>query len=203
MTIAVWGPDIAFEELSSGIKNIEWQRPSVFASFLHADASMLINLSEDAACQDYSPTLLPVIIHSVVHGLTEQSLPPNVIRINGWPGFIKRPLWEYAGTLSESHARALSLMGKEAVSVPDEPGLVAARIISMIVNEAYFAKDEQVSTEPDIDIAMKLGTNYPYGPFEWAKLIGPEKIVSLLQRLAQTDARYTPSPLLIKEAVPA
>jgi 3-hydroxybutyryl-CoA dehydrogenase len=78
--------------------------------------------------------------------------------------------------------------------------MVSGKIISMIVNEAYFALEDEVSTKEEIDIAMKSGTNYPYGPFEWSKKIGLNNIYTLLQKLSTTDKRYTPSSLLIKEA---
>ena len=74
----------------------------------------------------------------------------------------------------------LTMINKKAVTVSDEPGFIAARIISMIINEAYFAKAENVSSEKEIDVAMKLGTNYPFGPFEWARLIGIKNIYELL-----------------------
>lgn len=68
----------------------------------------------------------------------------------------------------------------------------------MIINEAYFTLGESVSSENEIDIAMKLGTNYPYGPFEWARLIGLRNIHSLLEKLTQEDIRYLPAPRLLK-----
>ena len=77
--------------------------------------------------------------------------------------------------MTESHREALHALAKQHTQVPDEPGFIAARIIAMIINEAYYAKGEQISSEADIDIAMKLGTNYPLGPFEWARLIGLKK----------------------------
>jgi 3-hydroxybutyryl-CoA dehydrogenase len=46
---------------------------------------------------------------------------------------------------------------------------------------------------------MKLGTNYPHGPFEWAEMIGTENILALLQKLNVTDSRYRPCELLVKE----
>ena len=70
----------------------------------------------------------------------------------------------------------------------------------MIINEAYFAVEDNVSSKTEIDTAMKLGTNYPHGPFEWAGLIGNKNILALLQQLYVTDRRYKPSELLIKEA---
>jgi 3-hydroxybutyryl-CoA dehydrogenase len=41
---------------------------------------------------------------------------------------------------------------------------------------------------------MKLGTNYPRGPFEWANLIGAERITGLLMHLSSADPRYAPAP---------
>ena len=72
----------------------------------------------------------------------------------------------------------------------------------MIINEAYFTLEEKVSTKEEIDTAMKLGTNYPYGPFEWGQKIGLKKVNELLTTLAETNSRYTPAALLQKEANP-
>ena len=46
---------------------------------------------------------------------------------------------------------------------------------------------------------MKLGTNYPFGPFEWAGIIGLSKIASLLQILYLKDERYATAPALLQE----
>ena len=78
--------------------------------------------------------------------------------------------------------------------------MIAARVIAMVVNEAYFALGDGVSTKSSIDTAMKLGTNYPYGPFEWSEKIGLKKIYALLNKLNETDSRYIPAPNLQKEA---
>jgi 3-hydroxybutyryl-CoA dehydrogenase len=84
-------------------------------------------------------------------------------------------------------------------TVPDVPGMIAARVIAMIVNEAYFGLGDEISSKKDIDTAMKLGTNYPYGPFEWSEKIGLKKIVSLLKKLSENDKRYAVAPAMEKE----
>jgi 3-hydroxybutyryl-CoA dehydrogenase len=84
--------------------------------------------------------------------------------------------------------------------VPDVPGFIAPRVVTMIINEAYFALAENVSTKTEIDLAMKLGTNYPFGPFEWAEKIGLKNIAELLGTLSRVNKRYEPAPLLLNEA---
>jgi 3-hydroxybutyryl-CoA dehydrogenase len=45
-------------------------------------------------------------------------------------------------------------------------GLIAGGILAMIVNDAWLVLGEGVSPKEEINIALKLGTNYPLGPFE-------------------------------------
>jgi 3-hydroxybutyryl-CoA dehydrogenase len=74
-------------------------------------------------------------------------------------------------------------------------------VISCIVNEAFLTLQEDVATAEDIDRAMKLGANYPKGPFEWAEEIGADRILETLEalRTIQGDA-YLAAPLLRKRA---
>jgi 3-hydroxybutyryl-CoA dehydrogenase len=95
----------------------------------------------------------------------------------------------------------MNVLNRKIEWTPDIPGFISARVLSMIINEAYFSLREEISSKKDIDIAMKLGTNYPYGPFEWSKKIGLIHIYSLLAQLSKTSSRYEPAPLLIKEAL--
>ncbi|MEK6327040.1 MAG: 3-hydroxyacyl-CoA dehydrogenase NAD-binding domain-containing protein [Actinomycetota bacterium] len=93
-------------------------------------------------------------------------------------------------------------MGKQVEWVGDAPGLVLGRILCQIVNEAHFAVDEGVATPEDVDVAMRLGFNWPRGPFEWAEAIGPDRVVSVLDALgSELDAeRYRVAPLLPRAA---
>lgn len=86
--------------------------------------------------------------------------------------------------------------------VSDQAGMVTPRVICMIVNEAYFTLEEGTASREDIDLAMKLGTNYPYGPFEWANRIGLSNVAKVLRAAEQDsgDERYRVCPLLDREA---
>lgn len=135
----------------------------------------------------------PVLINEVVDTLDGMQNPENVSRINGWPGFLNRPLWEVVTHDAKELSILSSLFNRKIVFLKDVPGFVAARTVSMIINEAYYALREGVSTRKEIDMAMKLGTNYPFGPFEWAERIGLQNIYDLLTRLARTNSLYQPS----------
>jgi len=143
---------------------------------------------------------VPVFANAVI--TTASQLPENYVRINGWNGFLKRTIIEVAASnemTKENASKILSKLGRNFVWVPDEPGMIAARIIVMIINEAYFALSEKVSTKEEIDIAMKLGTNYPYGPFEWSIKIGLQNVYAILKQLNKKESRFEIAPLLIKE----
>jgi 3-hydroxybutyryl-CoA dehydrogenase len=135
----------------------------------------------------------PVFINSVVETLAQLQLPANVSRVNGWPGFLQRKIWEVASENKELSKKIFDALDWEIIFIKDEPGLVAARVIAMIINEAFYAFKENVSTKKEIDLAMKLGTNYPFGPFEWAEKIGIQNIFDLLKKLSEKEERYIPS----------
>lgn len=143
-----------------------------------------------------------IIVNAV--GTTLQHLPEHFIRINGWPGFLKGTIVEASGKNAEEKLNAekvFSNLNKKIEWVPDIAGFISARVLSMIINEAWFTLDEKVSSKEEIDTAMKLGTNYPYGPFEWGEKIGLKNIYLLLAELAKTSSRYEPAALLKKEAL--
>ena len=73
---------------------------------------------------------------------------------------------------------------------------IFARVLGGIINEAMWAVTQEVASQKDIDTAMKLGTNYPYGPLEWAEKIGLEKVQHLLTALNETvaDDRFASPP---------
>lgn len=143
----------------------------------------------------------PVIINSVAETLPEADA--SFIRINGWPTFLSSPVLEAACLDDKKKAGAeavFALLNKQPEWLPDSPGFVTARVVSMIINEAYLALSEGVSTKEEINTAMKLGTAYPFGPFEWAEKIGLRNVLALLQKLSRQQVRYTPSALLVQEA---
>lgn len=67
-----------------------------------------------------------------------------------------------------------------------------------MVNEAAGVLSEGTAAAKDIDLAMKLGTNYPMGPMEWGDSIGLDLVLEVMKGLYNEwgEDRYRPSPLL-------
>lgn len=143
---------------------------------------------------------VPVIINSVSDTLGE--INNSFVRIAGWNTFLDSSLVEGCcldETIKSKAEEAMAQLGKRLQWLPDTPGFITARVVSMIINEAYLALEEGVSTPAEIDTAMKLGTAYPYGPIEWGAKIGLQHVVNLLNKLSVVQPRYAPAPLLVQE----
>ena len=130
--------------------------------------------------------------------------PGRLIGMSAFPTLLSRRLVEIAPTrhteLSAVHelSNFFAKIGKQTAVVQDRVGMVMPRILSMLINEAAFAMTEGVATPQDIDVAMKLGTNYPLGPVEWGDRIGFSNVLALLDALFADlhEERYRAAPLL-------
>jgi 3-hydroxybutyryl-CoA dehydrogenase len=93
---------------------------------------------------------------------------------------------------------------------PGEPGpppadatAIALRIEATLVNEACFLLGEGGVGREGIDTAMKLGLNFPRGPFEALARHGVRAVRGQLAALEATalphlKARYRPAPELLR-----
>ncbi len=128
----------------------------------------------------------------------------KLIGFNGLPTFLNRTILEVCiqhTDTKETLEKICSDLNTNFCLVDDRAGLVTPRIICMIINEAYYTVQEGTATRQDIDMAMKLGTNYPYGPFEWCARIGLRHVYELLEAVYEDtkDERYKICALLKKE----
>lgn len=123
------------------------------------------------------------------------------IGINALPTFLSRNSLEYC-SIENTNIEKLQLLGwQNFYQVKSRVGLVSARVICMIINEAYFTLQEGTANREDIDKGMKLGTAYPYGPFEWCNKIGIKNVYELLNAMGNDtkDDRYKICSLLKTE----
>ena len=84
---------------------------------------------------------------------------------------------------------------------PADAEAIALRIESALANEAAYLSEESGLNPQDIDTALKLGLNFPRGPFESARRHGLAKVQETLISLENSapshlKGRYTPSAAL-------
>ncbi|WP_329411803.1 3-hydroxyacyl-CoA dehydrogenase [Streptomyces sp. NBC_00704] len=108
-------------------------------------------------------------------------------------------------TAGQTMSEAIGLfqaLGKDVSVIGDVPGMIVARTVARIVDLAHDAVAKGVATEEDIDTAMRLGVNYPLGPFEWSRRLGRMWAYSLLDDLHDRDpgGRYAPSLALYRHS---
>lgn len=215
MKILVIGEERQFDECRAKLGSHEFSYKS------HAQEAIQIIPGHDvvfdfsmnnslAALRLFANHPLPVFINTCKTSLAELlsqmtgKIRCAIFGFNGLPTQFNRRFLEVS-LLKHEHEAALakicSHLQTEYLLVDDRVGLVSPRVICMIINEAYFTVQEGTASREDIDLAMKLGTNYPYGPFEWCARIGLKHVYEVIEAIYQDtkDERYRISGLMKKE----
>ncbi|WP_026582338.1 3-hydroxyacyl-CoA dehydrogenase [Bacillus sp. J33] len=129
--------------------------------------------------------------------------PDKVIAMHFFNPVHKMPLVEIIKGLETSEETAVAIkraaeqMGKETVIINEFPGFVTSRISALVGNEAFYMLQEGVGTPEEIDKAIRLGLNYPMGPFELGDLVGLDTRLNNLKYLhSKLGEKYRPAPLL-------
>ncbi|KEF37472.1 3-hydroxyacyl-CoA dehydrogenase [Schinkia azotoformans MEV2011] len=129
--------------------------------------------------------------------------PERVIAMHFFNPVHKMPLVEIirgletADETAEVARQVSEKMGKETVVVNEFPGFVTSRISTLVGNEAFYMLQEGIGTPEEIDKAIKLGLNYPMGPFELVDLVGLDVRLNNLKYLHEKlGEKYRPAPLL-------
>ena len=187
-----------------------------------ADASMVLELTilngeqkrkNIQSIHNHLPAGLPILTSSVTVTATEQiswiSGGERLLGVCAFPTLTARPLIEIAPSVQTSKACLTAAedfffrLQKDVAVVQDRIGMVMPRILCSLINEAFFAVMDGISSPDLIDVAMKLGTNYPSGPVEWANAAGLQNVVAVLDALYRDlgDDRYRIAPLLRQMAL--
>lgn len=158
----------------------------------------------ETATPDNVPIFTSSLCVSVSDQCRLQEKPQRLLGIGLYDTFSKAKRIEIApskitdASILKNAEKFLSEAGINYSIVPDRVGMIFPRIVSMIINEAAQVYSEKVASKEDIDTAMKLGTNYPFGPLEWADRLGVDLVYNILAALQRDfgEDRYRPHPLL-------
>ncbi|MTI38812.1 3-hydroxyacyl-CoA dehydrogenase family protein [Fulvivirga lutimaris] len=125
----------------------------------------------------------------------------SIYGFNGLPTFFDREVLELTSINGHVNENLLTQLDFQYEVVDDRVGMVTPRVVLMIINEAFYTVMEGTASKEDIDQGMKLGTNYPFGPFEWCERIGISQVYETLEALYEDtkEERYKIAPLLKQE----
>ncbi|MCP4308532.1 MAG: 3-hydroxyacyl-CoA dehydrogenase [bacterium] len=102
----------------------------------------------------------------------------------------------------ERVAGLFQAIGCQVSQIDDAHGMVVMRTVAQLAAVAADTVAAGIATASDVDTAMRLGTNYPSGPLEWADLIGIEVIAAVLRnvRHGYGEDRYRVPALISRRA---
>jgi len=104
------------------------------------------------------------------------------------------------GTASDAVAMAKDLFEKLQFTVvisQDRAGHIVNRVVASMINEAIYVHMYGLAQMKDIDQMMRLGANFPMGPFEYADSVGLDRVLKTLEWLTEElGPQYRPCPLL-------
>lgn len=177
--------------------------------YRYYDAIFDLNFDDDISALEYYAPLKekPVFVNAIKTTLNEAVYATNakvkcrLFGINALPGFLLQSKLEIS-LYRKFETPELDKLAKQLkldyLPVEDRVGMVKPRIIFLIINEACYTLQEGTASVEDIDTSMKLGTNYPFGPFEWCDKIGVTNVFETLVALYEDtkDERYKVCPLL-------
>jgi len=132
--------------------------------------------------------------------------PEQVIGLNFTYPVTKRELVQIIrGLKTSNHTYEMvkeftNKMQKTSVQVFEAPGYVTVRLMMPLLNEAMNMVVEGVASAEDIDTAMKLGFDFPYGPLEMADRMGLDAVLRVLDTLYKEygDIKYRAALILRK-----
>ena len=140
-------------------------------------------------------TLMDFIGHDVNYRVTESVWKSFFYDSRYRPSFTQLRLLE-AGYLGKKSGKGFyDYTIENTIKQVEDTSLknsIFLRIISMLINEAADTVWQQICSKDDVELAMKLGVNYPKGLLEWGSELGYQKIVDHLDDLNQTygEERY-------------
>ncbi len=89
-------------------------------------------------------------------------------------------------------------LGKVPVACTDNSGFIVNRLLVPYMLDAIRAYEEGIGSIEDIDVAMKLGTGYPMGPFTLGDFVGLDTLYFIAEIMFDEyrEKRFAPPPLL-------
>ena len=175
---------------------------SELTDLVHDAGAQLIEVSEDASLLLIQPWGIDTSQACADLGLDAS----RCVAVDPLPTLDKRrTLMLSPVTCDQAKSDAAAILGAGDTPVTiinDSPGFVVQRMLATIVNIGTNIAQRGIASVDDIDDAVRIGLGYPEGPLALGDLIGPQKVMQILEGLQRVtgDPRYRPSQWLRRRA---
>ena len=160
-------------------------------------------LKESDFIRKYKVWLIEVLDQSVTRASGRMGCPERIVGFSMSKSFPESKFIEVIGgerTDGDAVTTAKNLFEKLQYTVvisKDHPGYILNRVVASMINEAIYVSMYGLAQMEDIDQMMRLGANFPMGPFEYADYLGLDRVLKTLEWLAEElGPQYRPCPLL-------
>ena len=160
-------------------------------------------LKEFDFIEKYKVWLIEVLDQSVTMAAGRMGCPERIVGFSMSKSFPERKFIEVIGgerTDGDAVTTARNLFEQLQFTVvisKDHPGYILNRVVASMINEAIYVSMYGLAQMEDIDQMMRLGANFPMGPFEYADYLGLDRVLKTLEWLAEElGPQYCPCPLL-------
>jgi 3-hydroxybutyryl-CoA dehydrogenase len=174
----------------------------IIVQFLE-DGLELPLLKESDFIGKYKAWLIEVLDQSVTIEAGRMGCPERIAGFSLSRSFPETKFIEVIGgerTDSDVLTKARNLFEKLQFTVvisKDHPGYILNRVVASMINEAIYISMYGLAQMEDIDQMMRLGANFPMGPFEYADYLGLDRVLKTLEWLTEElGPQYRPCPLL-------
>jgi len=101
-------------------------------------------------------------------------------------------------TTLETVKNLITDINKIGIITKDTPGFIVNRILIPMINDAIILLETKVADAENIDLAMKLGANFPIGPLALSDFIGNDIVLNILDNMFEqsNNDRFKSSNLL-------
>ena len=94
-------------------------------------------------------------------------------------------------------------LGRETVTARDTPGFIVNRVLTAALGEALSLLQEGIASAEDIDKAVRLGLNWPMGPFRLADFVGLDVALEVAKTIYEALGEKYKPPSVLEEMVKA
>lgn len=163
----------------------------------------------DEACPPYAILASNTSALSITEMASATDRPDKVIGLHFFnPAYAMKLVEVVMGKQTSEETRrtatnfAVSL-GKETVTARDTPGFIVNRVLTAALGEALSLLQEEVASAEDIDKAVRLGLNWPMGPFRLADFVGLDIALEVAKTIYETLGEKYKPPSVLEEMVKA